>query len=189
MARPERIHPKDMPARQPPKRESKMRQIIRQLQITPIVQIACERASVPRQTYYRWRTNDFVFARAADKAMEASRVLLNDLAESQLSRADKNGEPWAIRYWLPHNHPRYARKEIPEHSDIRETKSTEEKQREDRRTKRNYEITPVAMREQLVGDIDDRHERKAYDEEDAMFERFEMLKDESDEDESPDKPG
>src|SRR3989344_5945054 len=170
MTRPERVYPPDMPARQLPKRESKMRRIVQQLLLTPIPQIACERAGVSRATYYRWRANDFMFARAADKAMEISRFFVNDLAESQLIRRAKEGDPWALTFWLIYNHPRYAKKEIPEHSDIRETKSIEEKQREDRRDKRNFEITAVGMRERLVGDIEDRHERKAYDAEDAMFE-------------------
>ncbi len=181
MGKPERVYPPNMPARQSPKQEAKMRQIVRQLQTTPIPQIACERAGISRATYYRWRTNDFVFARAADHAIEEGRFLVNDMSESQLIRAVKNGEPWAVRFWLTHNHPRYTKKEVPEHSHIRETKSTEEIHREERRDVRNAEVVFKGMKEKLTGDIDDRHEHNAHEAEDWMFERFEMLKDETEE--------
>lgn len=159
-----------------------MRRIIQHLQANPIVQIACERAGVPRSTYFRWRANDLVFARAADHAQEASRFLGNDVAESRLMQAVKNGEPWAIRFWLQYNHPRYARKDIHEHCHICETKSTEEKHREERRDKRNFEIVSQGMSERLLGSINDRHEHNAHETEDAMFERFEMLNDDTGDD-------
>lgn len=161
-----------------------MRQIIRQLQITPIPQFACERAGIARATYYRWRTNDVVFSRAADYAIEAGRFLVNDMAESQLIRQVKNGDGPAIRYWLSHNHPIYSKKYIHEHCHICETKSVEEKHREKRRDMRNFEVVSKSMSEHLTGEIDDRHERVAHKTDDWMFERFEMLDDEMDEDET-----
>ena len=185
MGKPERIYPPDMPARQLPKRESKMRQIVRQLQDTPNVQIMCKRTGVSRPTYYRWRANDFVFARAADYALEAGRFLVNDVIEAGLIQKVKDGDGPSQRYWLSHNHPRYSRREIPEHSHIVETKSTEEKQREEIREKRiDHSVIYREMREKLAGDIYDRHERKAYSIEDEMFERFEMLGDEAEADEA-----
>lgn len=184
MAKPERIHPNNMPERQPPKREAKMRQIVRQLMATPIPQIACERAGVARATYYRWRANDFIFARAADHALESGRFLVNDMAESQLIRKIKDGDGPSGRFWLTHNHPRYTKKEIHEHCQYCETKSTEEKHREKKRDVRNFEAVTRGMSENLTGDIDNRHERKAHETEDRMFERFEMLDDETGLDES-----
>lgn len=186
MAKPERIYPGQMPLRQSPKRELKMRQIVKQLQITPIPQIACERAGISRATYYRWRANDTVFARAADHAIEAGRFLVNDMIESQLIRKAKNGDGSSIRYWLSHNHPSYARKEIKEHCHYCETKSTEEKHREVRRDKRVEETVFTGMREKIAGDIHDRHEQSAHTEEDWMFERFEMLDDDTEGEESAD---
>ena len=154
-----------------------MRQIIRQLQTTPLVQIACDRAGVPRATYYRWRTNDIVFSRAADHALEAGRFLVNDMAESQLIRKVKNGDGSSMRYWLSHNHPRYSKKYIHEHCHICETQSIEEKHRERRRTMRNYEAVEKGLWRQTKN-MDDDNENKANRAEDWMFERFEMLDDE-----------
>lgn len=177
--KPERTYPNNMPDRQPPKREIKMRQIIRQLQVTPIPQIACERAGVSRATYYRWRTNDVIFSRAADYALEAGRFLVNDMAESQLIRKTKNGDGSSIRYWLSHNHPNYSKKYIHEHCHICETKSTEEKHREKRRDLRIFEVVNKGLSENLTGEMDDRQEHIAHEAEDWMFERFEMLDDET----------
>lgn len=178
--KPERIYPDDMPLRQKPKRELKMRQIIRQLQITPIPQIACERAGVSRATYYRWRTNDTVFSRAADHALEAGRFLVNDMAESQLIRKAKNGDESSIRYWLSHNHPKYSRKEIHEHCHICEMKSTEEKHREKRRDLHGPEIVYGGIRKNLgIEAVEERMEKGVLEIEDQMFERFEMLDDDT----------
>lgn len=184
--KPERIYLRDMPQRQPLKRELKMYQIIRQLQSAPIVQLACERAGVSRAAYYRWRTNDVIFARAADHVLEAGRFLINDMAESQLIRKVKNGDGSAIKYWLSHNHPNYSKKYIHVPCHTCETKSTEEKHREERRDLRNFEIVTKGISEKLSGEIDDRHEHAAHEVEDWMFERFEMLDDETGVNESSD---
>ncbi|MBI4118581.1 MAG: hypothetical protein HY455_03545 [Parcubacteria group bacterium] len=176
MAKPERTSPNKMPLRQPPKRELKMRQIVRQLQITPIPQIACERTGVSRATYYRWRTNDVVFSRAADHALEAGRFFVNDVIESQLIRKAKNGDGASQRYWLSHNHPKYSKKQIHEHCHICEVKSTEERHRDSRRDRRGYEVVYGGILKNIGADeVDERMEKDAHKIEDWMFERFEML--------------
>lgn len=180
MAKPERIYSKDTSFRQPPKREVKMRQIIRQLQVTPIPQFACERVGISRATYYRWRTNDIIFSRAADHALEAGRFLVNDMAESQLIRKTKNGDGASIRYWLSHNHPKYSKKEIHEHCHMCEVKSTEEKHQERRRGLRGIEIVYGGIRKNIgIEEVEERMEKEAHKTEDQMFERFEMLDDDT----------
>ncbi|MDD5055833.1 MAG: hypothetical protein PHZ00_06235 [Candidatus Peribacteraceae bacterium] len=83
--------------------------LIEQLRRTPIIQIACEKTGVSRQTFYRWR-KDASFAQAADDALSDGRMLVNDLAESQLLTALRNGDPWSIQYWLRNNHAGYSNK-------------------------------------------------------------------------------
>ncbi len=77
---------------------------------TPIVEVACNQAGVPRSTYYRWRKRDEVFAEACDEAIEESTGRINDLAESQLIAAIKDQNMTAIIFWLKHHHNRYATK-------------------------------------------------------------------------------
>lgn len=77
---------------------------------TPIVEVACTQAGVPRSTYYRWRKSDEGFAEACDEAIEESTGRINDLAESQLIAAIKEQNMTAIIFWLKHHHNRYATK-------------------------------------------------------------------------------
>jgi hypothetical protein len=79
-----------------------------QLRKTPIVQIACERTGVGRSTYYKWRTNDHIFGRAADRALEAGKFFINDLAKSKLLQLIQDGDKVAIIFWLKHNDPTFV---------------------------------------------------------------------------------
>ena len=76
----------------------------------PIVQIACERASVGRATYYRWRNDDKEFKKAADQALRDGELFINDLSESQVITLIKDKSWSAISFWLRHHHPKYADK-------------------------------------------------------------------------------
>lgn len=89
------------------KRDSKS-QLLEQLKKTPIIQIACERSGVGRATYYRWRKEDPAFAKIADEAVLEGRLLINDMAESQLIAAVRERNMPAITYWLRHHHPDYT---------------------------------------------------------------------------------
>ncbi len=82
--------------------------LLEQLKKTPIVQIACEKNSVSRATYYRWRKDNPDFAKAADEAINEGLLLINDLSESQLISAIRDKNLGAIVFWLKHHHPAYA---------------------------------------------------------------------------------
>ncbi|NMB48544.1 hypothetical protein GYA13_03845 [Candidatus Kuenenbacteria bacterium] len=82
--------------------------IIEQLKKTPIIQLACEKNGVGRATFYRWRKSDKDFAEAVDQALSEGSSLVNDLAESQLMSAIKNGNLTAIIFWLKYHHSRYT---------------------------------------------------------------------------------
>jgi predicted ArsR family transcriptional regulator len=74
---------------------------------TPIVEVACKQAGLPRTTYYRWRKEDEAFAATCDEAIETSSDLINDMAESQLISAIKEKNLTAVMYWLRHHHKAY----------------------------------------------------------------------------------
>jgi Mg/Co/Ni transporter MgtE len=82
--------------------------LLERLRKTPIVEVACKQADIPRSTVYRWRQSDPKFSEAFDEAIEQSAALINDLAESQLIAAIKDKNITAILYWLKHRHPAYA---------------------------------------------------------------------------------
>ena len=53
--------------------------IVEQLKKTPIVQIACEKASIARATFYRWRKTDKDFAQKVDKALSEGMCFFREL--------------------------------------------------------------------------------------------------------------
>lgn len=87
---------------------SDKKKLLQRLHKTPIVEVACNQAGVPRSTYYRWRKRDEAFAEECDAAIEESTGRINDLAESQLISAIKEQNMTAIIFWLKHHHNRYA---------------------------------------------------------------------------------
>jgi ABC-type Fe3+ transport system substrate-binding protein len=84
--------------------------LLEQLKKTPIVQVACEKVSIGRATYYRWRNENEEFAEQADNAIAEGSSLVNDMAESQLMAAIRDKNLTAIIFWLKHHHPNYATK-------------------------------------------------------------------------------
>lgn len=103
--------------------------LIEQLRKNPIVQIACEKTGVSRASFYRWKEEDAEFAKAVDDAVSDGRLLINDLAETQLIGAVKDRNFSAIMYWLKHHHPSYkTRVEIEGQVNVIEELSPEQKE-------------------------------------------------------------
>lgn len=84
--------------------------VVEQLRKTPIVQIACEKLGIARATFYRWKKEDQAFARMADEALFEGVLLMNDMAESQLLTAIRDGDMTAIMFWLRCRHASYGNK-------------------------------------------------------------------------------
>lgn len=84
--------------------------LLEQLRKVPIVSIACEKAGIGRATYYRWKKEDEEFAKAADEAATEGTLLVNDMAESQLLAAIRDGNLGAVMYWLKHRNANYNTK-------------------------------------------------------------------------------
>ena len=66
--------------------------LIEQIKKTPVIQVACEKVGVSRATFYRWRKSDPKFADKADIALNEGSQMINDMAESQLISAIKEGK-------------------------------------------------------------------------------------------------
>jgi hypothetical protein len=94
------------------KKESKKLKtlFVEQLRKTPILQLCCEKLEVSRMTIYRWKQSDPEFAKAVDDALAEGKLVVNDLAESQLISAIRDRNITAILAWLRHHHPEYANK-------------------------------------------------------------------------------
>jgi len=84
--------------------------LIEQIKKTPVIQVACEKVGVSRATFYRWKKSDPKFADKADIALNEGLQMINDMAESQLISAIKEGNLTGIIFWLKNHHKQYSPK-------------------------------------------------------------------------------
>lgn len=92
-------------------RQDKFRMaLLAQLERTPIIELACDKADISRTTFYRWLHESKAFAKDVEKSLVTGREFINDLAESQVISLIRQGEIKAVRLWLTHNSARYANK-------------------------------------------------------------------------------
>lgn len=82
--------------------------LIEQLKKTPVVQIACERTSIGRSSYYRWLEDYPDFAKRSNEAIKDGESLVSDMAESQLLAAIRDGNLGAVEFWLKSHHKNYT---------------------------------------------------------------------------------
>ncbi len=80
------------------------------LRKNPIIQICTEKVGISRPTFYRWKKEDPVFAKAADEALLEGTLVMNDFAESQILTGIKNGNLTASIFWLKNKHPDYRQR-------------------------------------------------------------------------------
>lgn len=76
----------------------------------PIIQVACEKTGLSRNSVYRWRKEDTAFAKRMDEAIAEGVALVNDMSESQLLNLIKEKNWPAISFWLKHRNDNYKNK-------------------------------------------------------------------------------
>ena len=81
-----------------------------ELERVPIVQVACEKTGVSRNSVYRWRKEDKTFGKKMDEALANGVALVNDMSESQLLTLIKEKNYPAISFWLRHRNDNYKNK-------------------------------------------------------------------------------
>lgn len=82
-------------------------QFLDELKKVPIVQIACEKTGLSRNSVYRWRKEDKEFLKKMDEAIIEGVALVNDMSESQLLNLIKEKNYSAISFWLRHRNDNY----------------------------------------------------------------------------------
>jgi len=92
------------------KKSKLQNQFFEELAKVPIVQVACEKTGVSRNSVYRWRKEDKAFANKMDKALSEGVALVNDMSESQLLTLIKEKNWSAISFWLRHRNNNYKDK-------------------------------------------------------------------------------
>jgi hypothetical protein len=89
------------------KKNRKKDEFLEQLKKIPIVQVACEKVGLSRNTVYRWRKEDKDFCEAMANALVEGEALVNDMSESQVLTLIKEKNWPAISFWLRHHHSTY----------------------------------------------------------------------------------
>lgn len=92
------------------KKNKLQNQLFEELAKVPIVQVACEKTGVSRNSIYRWRKEDQNFAKKMDKALADGVALVNDMSESQMLTMIKEKNWPAISFWLRHRNDNYKDK-------------------------------------------------------------------------------
>ena len=85
-------------------------QFLEELAKVPIVQVACEKTGLSRNSVYRWRKEDKVFENKMDEALVNGVAFVNDMSESQLLTLIKEKSYSAISFWLRHRNDNYKDK-------------------------------------------------------------------------------
>jgi predicted DNA binding protein len=92
------------------KKPKHSKQFLEELRKVPIVQVACEKTGISRNTLYRWKRTDPEFTIAFDEALAEGEALVNDMSESQLLTLIKEKNFSALSFWLRHRNPRFKDK-------------------------------------------------------------------------------
>lgn len=103
-------------------------QFFEELSKIPIVQVACEKTGLSRNSIYRWKKEDPDFAKEMEKAIAEGVAFVNDMSESQLLTMIKEKNYSAISFWLRHRNDNYKNKiEITTKEDNEELTPEQEK--------------------------------------------------------------
>jgi predicted DNA binding protein len=83
---------------------------LEELRKIPIIQVACEKTGISRNSIYRWKRKDEKFSQKMEQALIDGEAFVNDMSESQLLSMIKEGEWPAISFWLRHRNPKFKDK-------------------------------------------------------------------------------
>lgn len=89
------------------KKNKFQKQFLDELRKVPIVQVACEKTGLSRNSVYRWRNEDAEFRKAMEEAIAEGEELVNDMSEGQLLTLIKEKNWSAISFWLRKRNPKF----------------------------------------------------------------------------------
>lgn len=85
-------------------------EFLAQLKKVPIVQVACEKCGISRNSVYRWKNEDEEFRKEMETALAEGEDLVNDMGESQLLSLMREKNWNAIAFWLRKRNPKFRDK-------------------------------------------------------------------------------
>jgi hypothetical protein len=85
-------------------------QFLAELVKVPIVQVACEKTGLSRNSVYRWRKEDKEFLKKMDDALCRRRCSCKRYERKPVAHAHQGKELSAISFWLRHRNDNYKNK-------------------------------------------------------------------------------
>lgn len=85
--------------------------LLKELEKTGNVYLACLKVGIDRSTHYRWLDSDKTFKKQASQAIRRGKENSCDIAKHALMLKVKDKDMRAIEYLLSHNDPAYRRKQ------------------------------------------------------------------------------
>jgi len=83
--------------------------ILEELEKTPLVQVACKKAGISRNTFYNWMKENKVFRKQVNESMSLGNGTVNDFAVSNILTGIQNKDFASTRYWLDRRHPDFKK--------------------------------------------------------------------------------
>lgn len=83
---------------------------LEQLSKVPIIQVACEKVGISRNSVYRWKNEDPEFEKELATALKEGEALVNDMSENQLLVLIREKNWHAISFWLRKRNPKFKDK-------------------------------------------------------------------------------
>lgn len=83
--------------------------LVEELEKTPLIQIACDKVGISRNTFYRWMKEDEDFLARVNEAVSLGTGLVSDVAISNVLEGIKKKDAMYTKYWLSHKHPDFRR--------------------------------------------------------------------------------
>jgi ACT domain-containing protein len=101
---------------------------LNEMKSMPIIEVACSKVGISRQTYYRWINNSSQFKEEVEKARKVGIDFVSDMTEAELINLVQRKQFPAIAFWLRHRHAEYRSK--VEVTTIEKDKELTEEQKE-----------------------------------------------------------
>ncbi len=86
------------------------KELLEQLKTIPIVELACSKVGISRQTYYRWLKSSKDFSLQVEESKKQGVSYVNDMTETELLNLIQDKNFQAVAFWLKHRHPEYRNK-------------------------------------------------------------------------------
>lgn len=83
--------------------------LVEEIEKAPVIQVACDKFSVSRNTFYRWMKEDKEFLQRVKYAMSLGEGLVNDVALSNVLSGIKSKDVKYTMYWLNRKHPDFRK--------------------------------------------------------------------------------